>query len=146
MAATPAVHTGEEKPKSDNLDLKAQGPYDSQHTGQQIDASVLISEALDHLTADQIAAMTSDELGEAAMSWIDSGAAEKFLPEIPWNVTDDRFSHARSVVDVVIDAVQFDEAHGSHIELTVDLRETEEGFQGRLDAESASAGSSRSPE
>lgn len=131
---------------SDSLDLKAQGPYNSQRSGQQIDASVLISEALDHLTADQIAAMSSDELDDAAVVWIESGAAEEFLPDIPWNITDDRFTHARSVVDVVIDAIQFDEAHGSHIELTVDLHETEEGFQRRLEAESASVGNSRSPE
>lgn len=131
---------------SDSLDPKAQGPYNSQQAGQQIDASVLISEALDHLTEEQIAAMSSDELDDAAMSWIESGAAEEFLPKIPWNITDDRFTHARSVVDVVIDAIQFDEAHGSHIELTVDLHETEEGFQRRLEAESASVGNSRSPE
>ncbi len=65
---------------SDSLDLKAQGPYNSQRSGQQIDASVLIIEALDHLTADQIAAMSSDELDDAAVVWIESGPPRSSCP------------------------------------------------------------------
>lgn|GEM_PF-5869370 len=74
---------------------------------------------------DQIAALSSGELDDAAMSSIESSAAEEFLSEIPWNITDDRFKHARSVVDIVLDSIQFDAAHSVYIQLTVDLHETE---------------------
>jgi len=43
------------------------------------------------------------------------------LPDIPWHINDDRFSHAAAVVDVEIDVVEFDAVEFGMIELTVDL-------------------------
>lgn len=62
-----------ERRVSDRFNMKAQRPHNNQPSGRQIDASVLISEALDHLTADQIAALSSDEPDNAVMSRIGAG-------------------------------------------------------------------------
>lgn len=117
----------------------AQGPYDSSKAGHALNASYALTDLLYTLSAEEIGKMSEDQVTEAAMNWVEEGTAQLDLPDIPWNIRDDRFSHAPAVVDVEIDDVQFDSVEFGMIELTVELHETDEGFAERLQSEKAAA-------
>lgn len=116
--------------------LIAQGPYDSSKAGHVLDASYAVADLLD-TPAEEVAKMSEDEITEVAMNWVEDGTAQLDLPDIPWTIRDDRFSHAPAVVDVEIDDVEFDSVEFGMIDLTVELHETDEGFAERLRSEKA---------
>ncbi|MFC0674524.1 hypothetical protein [Brachybacterium hainanense] len=116
-----------------------QGPFDSKKFEKEFDARIDAKDALRrwHEPA-EIEKMDFDQISEAAMIWAGSVFVVADLEKIPWSVLDGRFIHASRVVDFEIVEAEYEEPdHDRRLWVNVELRETESGFQKRVDAERA---------
>lgn len=123
-------------------ELAKEGPYTSRTHGENgvIDAEVMISDIADTLSEAEIQALSYDDIHALVVEWVSGGEAARFLPTIPWEIKDERFTHANSVTDVVVDDVHIGDLDNRSVYLDVELHETKKGFQWRLVEEDVAAG------
>ena len=115
------------------------GPFDSAkaHSAFRLSADIPPEDILTDLTAEQIEALSIDELEELVMDWYDvPGEAEEFLYSIPWTIIDHRpmfhGSQCDRVVDFEIDDTELSDIEHIHVGIDVTLHETEAGYAARM--------------
>ncbi|WP_433674796.1 hypothetical protein [Microbacterium gorillae] len=112
-------------------ELASAGPYVNTGPGD-LDATIVTTEALGDLEG-----FDEDQLEAAAQEWVESPEGEAFIADLPWDIVDPRFQHARSVTDFEITAVRFEAADERSIDVSVDVEESKDGFDERVAAERA---------
>ena len=115
-----------------------QGPYDSEEQERCLDASVRWQDAFpERFSEDRVKAMSDEERSEVGYHWATSPFVTEELQDIPWWIWDWRFKHVKEVTDFEILQVTFEDADEDTIDVYVEVRESDEGFQARLAAEKA---------
>lgn len=112
-------------------ELASAGPYVNADLGD-VDATIVTTEALGDLED-----FDENELEAAAQEWVESPEGEAFIADLPWDIVDPRFRHARRVTDFEITAIRFEAADEQSIDVSVDVKESQDGFDERVAAERA---------